>query len=189
MIAAIQCYDERISSRMKIRRAIFATTFVGASLCVAFAQHTGATGRLPYDGSDSMTGPKPIHVDQNCRILPHTELAPHAKKIHPYFDSTICDLESENDSTHWDEKIADNQLHRTFVRVSERTFVLQNIADEPLMFIVEYDVPRGWSVDSDPQPWQSVGRTAFFHVYVNPGETVRLHVGVRREWPARPKPI
>jgi hypothetical protein len=178
-----------MSGYMNIHRVIFAIFFVGASLGVAIAQHSTGTGRLPYDGSDSMTGPKPIHVDQNCRILPHTEAAPHAKKIRPYYDTTICDLESENDSTHWDEKIADNQLQRTFVRVSERTFVLQDIANEPMMFIVEYEVPQGWFVDSDPQPWQTVGRTAFFHVYVNPGETVRLHVGVRREWPEKPKPI
>lgn len=182
--------DVAMSSYMNIHQAIFAAIFVGASVGVATAQHSTGTERLPYDGSDSMTGPKPIHVDQNCRILPRVEPSlPHAKKIHPYYDSTICDLESENDSKHWDEKIAGNQLQRTFVRVSERTFVLQDIADEPMMFIVEYDVPQGWFVDSDPQPWQKAGRTAFFHAYVNPGETVRLHVGVRREWPEKPKPI
>jgi hypothetical protein len=174
---------------MSSRRSIFAIIIVCASLGAAIAQSSTGTARIPYDGADSMTGPKPIHVDQNCRILPHTEDAPHAKKIHPYYDATICNLESENDSTHWDERIAGNQLQRTFVRVSERTFVLQDIADEPMMFIVQYDVPQGWFVDSDPQPWQTVGRTAFFHVYVDPGQTVRLHVGVRREWPEKPKPI
>jgi hypothetical protein len=182
-----------MSDYMRNRRVIFTIALIGVSLGAsfspAFAQHSTGSERLPYDGSDSMTGPKPIHVDQNCRFLPHTEPASRAKKIRPYYDSTICGLESENDSTHWDEKIAGNQLQRTFVRVSERTFVLQDIADEPMMFIVEYDVPQGWFVDSDPQPWQKAGRTAFFHAYVNPGETVRLHVGVRREWPEKPKPI
>src|SRR5580658_6073499 len=97
--------DVAMSSYMNIHQAIFAAIFVGASVGVATAQHSTGTERLPYDGSDSMTGPKPIHVDQNFRILPHTEPASRAKKIRPYYDSTICGLESENDSTHWDEKI------------------------------------------------------------------------------------
>jgi hypothetical protein len=171
------------------RQAVFAFLFAGLSLSAALAQGPAGAARLPYDGSDSITGPKPLHIDQSCRILPRVEPAPRAKKIHPYYDTTICGLEAENDSTHWDERIADNQLQRTFVRVSERTFVLQDISDGPMMFIVQYDVPQGWFVDSDPQPWQTAGQTAYFRVYVNPGETVRLHVGIRREWPSKPKPI
>jgi hypothetical protein len=33
------------------------------------------------------------------------------------------------------------------------------------------------------------GQTAYFRVYVKPGETISLHVGVRREWAQKPKPI
>lgn len=77
-------------SQMKIHRAIFVTVFVGTSLGAAAAQSSTGADRIPYDGSDSMTGPKPIHVDQNCRILPRIEPSlPHAKKTRPYYDSTI----------------------------------------------------------------------------------------------------
>lgn len=153
------------------------------------AQNPPGAARVPYDGSDSLSGPKPIHVDENCRILPRSGGLPRTKKTHPYSDSAICSLEGLLESTHWEEKISGSELQRWFVRVKERTFVLQDIADEPVMFIVRYAVPRGWFVDSDPQPWQTVGQTAYFRAYVKPGETVRLHVGVRREWPMKPKPI
>jgi hypothetical protein len=155
----------------------------------AVAQNQREGARVPYDGADSMTGPMPIHVDETCRILPADDNPLGRKKPHPYRDSAVCALEGPAESTHWEEKIAGNMLQRTFVHVKERTFVLQDIADGPVMYIVQYDVPQGWFVDSDPQPWQIVGQTAYFHVYVKPGETIRLHVGVRREWPSKPKPI
>jgi hypothetical protein len=160
------------------------------ALCVTagMGQRPGAT-RIPYDGSDTPDGPKSIHVDQDCRILPGSPLLPASKKSHPYRDSAICDIESPAESTHWEEKIVGNELQRAFVHVKERTFVLQDIADQPTEFIVQYAVPKDWFVDSDPLPFQVSGQTVYFRVYVKPGETVRLHVGVRREWPQKPKPI
>jgi len=155
----------------------------------AFAQKTTGSARVPYDGADSMSGPMPIHVDETCRILPVNGDVQVRKKPHPYRDSAVCYLEGPKETTHWEEKITGNMLERTFVQVKERTFVFQGIADGPVMFIMQYDVPKGWFVDSDPQPWQVAGQTAYFHTYVKPGETIRLHVGVRREWPQKPKPI
>jgi hypothetical protein len=154
----------------------------------AVAQEPPGAVRIPYDGSDSLSGPKPIHVDEDCRILPGDEGLTRDKKARPYNDSAICSLETVLQSTHWDEKISGNELDRWFVRVKEQTYVLQDIADKQMMF-VQYAVPPGWFVDSDPQPWQTVGQTAYFHAYVKPGETVRLHVGVRRARPMKPKPI
>ncbi len=153
------------------------------------AQTPPPTNRVPYDGADALNGPKPIHIDENCRILPSSESNPLKKKTHPYNDSAICSLESMFESKHWEEKVAGNELQRWFVRVKEQTFVLQDISDDPVMYLVQYDVPQNWFVDSDPQPWQIVGQTAYFRVYVKPGETVRLHVGVRRMWPQKPRPI
>jgi hypothetical protein len=169
--------------------ASIAIVFLGVwASALAFAQNSGGA-RAPYDGSDSLSGPKPIHVDERCRILPGSEGIPLNKKTHPYNDSAICALENQDESTHWEEKITGSELQRWFVRVKEQTFVLRDITDEPMMFVVHFNVPQGWFVDSDPQPWQMVGRTAYFHPYVKPGETVRLHVGVRRMWPQKPRPI
>jgi hypothetical protein len=184
--AGDQCYDERMNWIRGSVAILLLGIWAGAS---AIAQNPPAAARSPYDGSDSLSGPKPIHVDENCRILPGSEGTPHAKKARPYSDSAVCSLEGIAQSTHWEEKIAGSQLQRWFVRVKERTFVLQDIADEPVVFIVRYAIPQDWFVDSNPQPWQTVDRTAYFRAYVKPGETVRLHVGVRREWPAKSKPI
>ncbi len=175
-----------------MRRAWAIPSILFLGVCVsatAFAQNPPATNRVPYDGGDALNGPKPIHIDENCRILPGSEGNPVKKKTHPYNDAAICSLEGMTELTHWEEKVAGNQLQRSFVRVEEQTFVLQDIAGDPVVYVVQYDVPQNWFVDSDPQPWQIVGHTAYFRVYVKPGETVRLHVGVRRVWPEKPKPI
>lgn len=155
----------------------------------AIAQSAPSANRPPYDGADSPNGPMPIHVDQNCRILPGNNNVLQLKKQHPYHDNAVCRLESVHASEHWEEHITGNELFRTYVRVNEHEFVLQNVSDKQVMFIVEQTVPQNWRIDSDPQPWQVTGKTAWFHVYVKPGETVRLHVGMRREWPQAPKPI
>jgi hypothetical protein len=157
---------------------------LGAS---AAAQNTAAA-RQPYDGSDSAFSPMTIHVDQDCRILPRPG-NPLSKKTRPYHDDAICSVESPAESTHWEEKISGDQLQRWLVRIREQTLVFQDVADQPVMYIVEYAVPKDWFVDSDPQPWQMDGQTAYFRVYVKPGETISLHVGVRREWAQKPKPI
>ena|ERR1700677_3564683 len=185
-MVAGKCYDGRMSGIRGLFAILLLCMGAGAT---AVAQNPPGAGRVPYDGSDSPSGPKPIHVDEDCRILPGSEGIPRIKKVHPYNDSAVCSLESVLGSTHWEEKISGNQLQRWFVRVREQTFVLQDIADGPVMFVVHFAVPQHWFVDSDPQPWQTVGQTAYFHAYVKPGETVRLHVGVRREWPMKPKPI
>ncbi len=173
---------------MRERWATIAVLIFSVWAGPAALEGQNAPGRVPYDGSDALNGPMPIHVDENCRVLPESQAMP-AKKAKPYFDPAICSLESQAESQHWEEKIAGNQLERWFVRVKERTFVLRDIAEKPVMFLVQYELPKGWFVDSDPQPWQIVGQTAYFHAYVKPGETVKLHVGVRREWPQKPKPI
>lgn len=133
--------------------------------------------------------PRTIHVDEDCRILPTASDEAVQKKERPYRDSAICNIESPHESAHWEERIAGNELLRTFVRVREHEFALRDIADEPVMFVVSQRVPNDWAIDSTPQPVAIEGQTAYFHVYVKPGETIRLHVGMRRDWPQKPRPI
>lgn len=173
---------------MKGRTVLFALMLLGLAGGAAAQQKPGAL-RPPYDGADSPAGPRPIHVDQNCRIVPTQAELPPGKKPRPYSDNIICHLESSSESDHWEEKIANNQVQKIHVYVVEHTFVLLGVADQPVMFVVTQKVPQGWVIDSDPQPLAMVGQTAYFHVYARPGETVRLHVGMRREWFQRPKPL
>ena len=176
--------------RMRGKLLFFASLLLATvSFAAAVAQSTPGANRPPYDGSDSQDGPRPIHVDQSCRILPNSAPILPKQKPHPYRDDTVCYQESERDSTHWEEQASGHELRRTFVYVREHEFVLQDVTDQPVMFFVEQTVPRGYFVDSDPQPWKVAGITAYFHVYVKPGETVRLHVGMRHEFPGKPKPI
>ena len=171
---------------MKCTRAIFAVVLLLTGAGWTTAQN--APARVPYDGADTPGAPKPIHIDGDCRVLPGVE-GVRTKKTKPYHDDAICALEGMHESSHWEEKVEDNRLNRWFVRVKERTFAVQDISDDPVLYIVQFEIPKNWIIDSDPQPWQTVSQTAYFRVYVNPGETVRLHVGVRRQWPQGSKPI
>jgi len=130
-----------------------------------------------------------IHVDQDCRILPDAAYTRPGKKPKPYTDENICHLESVNSSEHVEEKVAGHQLLRNRIDIREQEFVLWNPSDEPATFVVEQAVPRDWTVDSDPQPKQVLGQTAYFPVQVQPGETVRLHVGLRHTAPLHARDI
>jgi hypothetical protein len=133
--------------------------------------------------------PNEISVDQDCRILPDPTHVRPGKKPKPYTDGNICHLESVNSSQHLEEKIVGTQLLRNHVDIQEHEFVLWNPGNEPVTFVVEHFVPKEWAVDSDPQPKQIIGQAAFFPVEVQPGEVVRLHVGLRRTIPLRAKTI
>ena len=47
-------------------------------------------------------------------------------------------------------------------------------------------VPENWMVDSDPQPFGIDGSTALFRLSAEPGQRVRLHVGMRRSYSIDP---
>ncbi len=73
----------------------------------------------------------------------------------------------------------DKRINRT-VTIREHTFALHNPNAETITFVVEQKVPKGWQVDSNPQPNGIVGMIATFLVVVNAGETANLHVGERK---------
>jgi hypothetical protein len=108
-------------------------------------------------------------------------------KLKPFHDHVLCSLEGRIDSEHIEERIQGNQVLRFRVRVSEQTFVLQNITTDHIVFVVQRSVPSGWTVDSDPQPNRYDGPDAVFPVHAQPGEIVRLHVGVRSTKELKPK--
>jgi hypothetical protein len=63
------------------------------------------------------------------------------------------------------------------------TRLLQNVTDAPAVFVVRQDIPEDWTVDSDPSPVTMEGMTAVFRVLAEPGQIVRLHVGIRNTVP------
>lgn len=160
-----------------------------AASFASLAQEAPRSPRPAYDGSASLYAPKKIYVDQNCRILPEPAQRIPGKKLRSYKDPVICHLETILSSEHQEERIVGNQLQRFWVRIAEQEYVLQNIADGPVIFVVEQSLPKDWTVDSDPQPEKVADSIAIFSVHAAPGEIVRLHVGLRHTSTLRPKQI
>ena len=145
--------------------------------------------RPAYDGSGAPDVALQIHVDAKCRILPEAAHPFPGHKPGPFRDANICHIEGAVGSEHREEQISGNQLLRSNVRVSEQTYVLQNITGDHIVFVLEFPVPKGWQIDSDPQPNRFDGSVAIFPQHAEAGEIVRLHVGIRRVTPIRPKTI
>lgn len=127
-----------------------------------------------------------IIVDKSCLIQPESDSAVLGDHNDVLRDEAICHLESVLSSHHIEEKVADGARSRFFVRVAEREYVLQNPTDQPALFIVRQNVPDNWSVDSDPPPSSIEGSMAVFKVNAEPGQRVRLHVGMHRSYPINP---
>jgi hypothetical protein len=167
-------------------------TAMGAALslaCVASQQppHQNAAlapHRRPYSPY------KEFHVDQKCRLLPDPLVpAPERKKPHLHYDPVICHLETVAHSEHMEETVVGNELQRSWITIREQEYVVQNIATDQAIFVVHQFVPAGWLVDSDPQPSEVDLRDAIFRVYAQPGQIVRLHVGLRHVSPLKTKQI
>lgn len=128
-----------------------------------------------------------IHFDQDCQVLADSVdgvqgLDESALENNP----VVCHLESVLRSKHIAETIHGNHVARSLVTVWERTYVLQDITEKPVFFVVEQPVPAGWRVDSYPPPVERIGSTAIFRVTGDPGQVVRLHVGERFTRPLPP---
>lgn len=131
--------------------------------------------------------PPGIVVDKSCRIEPESDPLVVGDHVEAFRDDATCHLESVLSSQHIEEKITDGQRSRFNVRVAEQEYVVQNPTDKPTVFIVHHEVPNSWIVDSDPQPTSIDGSTAVFRLVAEPGERVRLHVGMHRSDSINPK--
>ncbi len=59
--------------------------------------------------------------------------------------------------------------------------MLRNAAPTRRTVLSEFPVVDGWQLDSDPAPIETTATLYRFRTVVDPGQTVRLHVGARRE--------
>ena len=138
---------------------------------------------VPYAPAKEMQDKAPplsIIVDNSCRIEPESDSLIVGDHVDAFRDDAICHLESVLSSHHEEEKIRDGQRSRFTVQVAEQEYVVQNPTDKNAVFIVRHDVPENWIVDSDPQPSSTDGSTAVFRLNAEPGQRVRLHVGMHR---------
>lgn len=156
-----------LSSALILAGAVLALGFSGCH--AAGAGPTASNLTAPALSNATL---KEIRVDQNCRILPDRTT-----------DPTVCRLESVHTSSHPEEMTREGVTRRTEVYIAEQEYLLQNATGEPVIFVVEQLVPKGWNIDSDPQPTEVQGTKALFRVGADPGQIVRLHVGLRHAIP------
>lgn len=124
-----------------------------------------------------------IVVDKSCQIERESDPLVLGDHVDAFRDDATCHLESVLSSQHIEEKIMNGQRSRFNVRVAEQEYVVQNPTDKPAVFIVRHEVPKDWIVDSDPQPCCMDGSTAVFRLNAEPGQRVRLHVGMHQSYP------
>jgi len=132
------------------------------------------------DATAKQAAPLSIVVDKSCQIERDSDPLVLGDHVDAFRDDAICHLESVLSSRHIEEKIKDGQRSRFNVQVAEQEYVVQNPTDKPVVFIVRHEVPKNWIVDSDPQPCCMNGSTAVFRLNADPGQRVRLHVGMHR---------
>lgn len=123
-----------------------------------------------------------VQVDHLCRVL--TPARPNATDPRPHFrfNSTVCHIESQLVSDHWEQlppATPGGHPKRIVVTVSEREYILQNVTASHITFVVAQPLHKGWRIDSDPQPSEVTPTGAIFRVEAQPGQIVRLHVGAR----------
>lgn len=117
-----------------------------------------------------------VYVDDHCQVLSGGGFLS---------DPDVCRFDGQGvqSSSHVAAKDVDGVRQHSLVSVHEQTYMLQDVTSEPVVFVVAQQVPDGWHVDSDPQPSQVKENVAIFRVTAQPGQIVRLHVGVAHETP------
>jgi hypothetical protein len=139
------------------------------------------------DESDAQATRLLIVVDKSCKVQLESDALILGDHNDAFRDEAICHLESVLSSRHIEMKITDGERSRFLVRVAEQEYVVQNPTDKPALFIVRHTVPQNWAVDSDPRPSSMDGPTAVFRLNAEPGQRVRLHVGMHRTYDINPK--
>jgi hypothetical protein len=160
------------------------------------ASSTPPAGDMASDGSpaaeEPATLPLPpagppavypeINVDQHCRVLAQDRASSDDRYSRPHYssDRAVCNLVGIHHTEQFDAVTDGSILKRTRTEVNEQTYLLHNVMNGPVVFVVHQTVPRGWHIDSVPQPTEIVRGVASFRALAQPDQTVKLHVGIRR---------
>jgi hypothetical protein len=163
------------------RLTLFLLLTASAPLC---AQQAPAQPAAPQQAAAApavieIDPPLEVDVDQECRIVTLDRRHPERPKVRRHTDVTLCRLEGENDSEHWEKILKNGAYKNARIDVHERTFVLQNPYPKPVIYLVHQAITKRYHIDSQPQPVAITNDVATFHVLVPPGQTSRLHVGER----------
>ena len=152
----------------------------------AMAPGTGNVGGGTAEGvpnSGVKAGAREIHVNQDCVILqdqiygvPGMSVPGGTAVAGGETNPAWCHLQSQLTSNHVRGTVVNGAVERSVVVVKEQQYLLQDLFEQPVMFVVEHAVPEGWKIDSDPAPTAVVNKVALFRVMVRPGQVTKLHV-------------
>jgi hypothetical protein len=130
-----------------------------------------------------------VHVDERCRILPGVARLPSGKKTKLWSDPTICHLENVFDTDHTVQTVVGTELQRSDVEIYEQQYVLGNPSQQPELFIIQQPARKGLTIEGDPPPFRVASGKEYYRAWVQPGETVQLHVGMRKVTPLKAKAL
>ncbi len=122
-----------------------------------------------------------VHIDHDCRVLTQGKSTAANPNPNPHYryNNVVCHFESKLHSGHTEQIVKNGVPKYVYVSIIEREYLLQNVTGKPVTFVIDQNLPKGWRIDSDPQPTEVTASTATFRVLAQPGQTVRLHVGMR----------
>jgi hypothetical protein len=179
-----------------VKLFVCATAFIGLAL-------PAAGQRPPYKPAAQASPPqaaavpvsvvaapaREVHVDERCRILPDPATLPSGKKARPWSDPSVCHLTNVFDTAHRVQTVVGSELQRSDVEIFEQQYVLGNQSQQPALFIIEQPALKGWTIEGDPPPFRVAEGKEYYRAWVQPGEAVQLHVGMRKVTPLKPKAV
>ena len=110
---------------------------------------------------------------------------PNERRLLSYATDTAVTVAT--DYSHDTQRVLSFSVVRGVLRqqtseVSEVEYIVHNAAPDARNVIVEQPIRQGWQLDSDPKPAETTPTAYRFRVATTPGESVRLHVGQRRNF-------
>ncbi|RXH56559.1 hypothetical protein GRAN_3416 [Granulicella sibirica] len=123
-----------------------------------------------------------VHITGNCHIY-HLSTA-DGKPIY-FKNANICHQESKFDTMQPEENLKNGVMTKVVYEIKESEYLLHDFTDHPVAFVLDQPLPDGWQVVSDPQPLTTDNHMAIYRVLAQPGQTVRLHTGQRRQVDSR----
>ncbi len=144
---------------------------VVATLVLTLSAH--AQGPAPAGGVEE------IHLNGDCELIYQQ---PGKSKLHTFKSWDICRRGNVNSSRWANESLNNGVPSTVFTDVNEVSYELHNVTDHTVVFFLHQRLPKGWEVDSVPQPEISNG-VATFQAYAQPGQLVKLHTGQRHASP------
>ena len=158
------------------RRATSPALTLVFALCLSPVATAPATARAQEPNSGPVL--PEIHINQRCKALSADGLSVGGTPA-MLSAKAFCRLESVKTTQHSETEVVNGNPHRVLATVQEQDYLLNNVTGEPVVFVIEHRVPHGWQVDSEPAPASVSNSTAIFHAIAQPGQTVRLHVGLK----------